>query len=146
MLTSNTVLMMIRAISKCRRAGEALLLTMSVNPLPPLLVSFTGEQHRPAGCGLCRLCCDWPVAQACVISCGTCSSPTPDSAWHSNIALPTHNYITTHEKCHVCLLSLFTVSRQVMLQRKKFLTLSELTGKEKLFTVASQRDRQLWRV
>lgn len=99
-------------------------LPVSVNLLPPLLVSFAGEQRRPAGCGWCRRCCDWLVARACVISCGTCSSPTPDTAWHSNIALPTHNYITTHEKSHVSLLSLYTVNRQVMLQRRKFLTLS----------------------
>lgn len=88
---------MIRAISKCRCTsvalqGSFLLLIVSVNLLSSLLVSFTGEQLRPAGCGLCCFCCDWLVAHACVISCGTCSSSTPDTAWHSLIALPSHSY------------------------------------------------------
>lgn len=34
------------------------------------------------------------------------SVPTLDSAWPSNIVLPTYNYITIHEKGHVSLLSL----------------------------------------
>lgn len=87
----------------------------STSSLP--LVSEPG----PAGSGMCFLCCDWTPAHACVISCGTCSSSSPDSAWQSVVAPPTHNYITTHEQCHACLLTLFGVIRQVTLPRPTFL-------------------------
>lgn len=93
----------------------ALSLLVSVNLLLSRFVPATGEQHGPAGCGLCFLCCDWMSAHACVISCGTCSSSTPDSAWQSLVAPPTHNCIMTHEQCHACLLTPFGVIRQVTL-------------------------------
>lgn len=81
----------------------------------PFFVPVTGEQPGTAGCGLCFLCCDWMWAHACVISCGTCSSSTLDSAWQSLIAPPTDNYIMTYEQCHACLLTAFGVIGQVTL-------------------------------
>lgn len=114
----------IRAISKCRWASAATLqgsFPLGVNLLLSHFVPATGEQPRLAGCGLCFLCCDWMSAHACVISCGTCSSSTPDSAWQSLVAPPTHNYIMTHEQRHACLLTPFGVIRQVTLPRMTFL-------------------------
>ena len=49
---------------KCGQFRAFLLLLVSVNLLPPLPLSSTWEQHRPAGSGWCRLCCDWLLAQA----------------------------------------------------------------------------------
>lgn len=80
----------------------ALSLLVYVNLLLFLFVPATGEQPARARCGLCFLCCDWMSAHACVISCGTCSSSTPDSVWQSLVAPPTINYIMTHEQRHAC--------------------------------------------
>lgn len=101
------------------------------------LSSFPGERGRPAGCGWCHLCFDWLEAQACVISCGTCSSPAPDSDWHTDLAPPTLDYITAGEECHVCLLSSSSVSSQVVLLRWWFFTLTLTSYTRQLLQLSS---------
>lgn len=90
------------------------LLKPSVSLLPGFL---SGEQPQLTGCGLCRPCCHWLWARACVIFCGTFASSTLDSV----LVLPTaHNYIMSHKKWHVCLFAMLTVGRGIPLHSEEF--------------------------
>lgn len=124
LLTSNAILAKIRAIGKSRRESvasstEASYFSECLSIFFLLsralwLVSSRGLQGVAT---VVAVVIGWwpgralsPVEHVLV--------PTLDSAWHWKVVLPTHNSNTAHVKRHVFLLSLYSVDRQVMLQRR----------------------------